>query len=125
MSPSWGYENRSVAVRVPDSDAKNRLIEYQLAGADANPYLALAVMLAGIHHGIQQKLIPGEPTVNLATEAFGLPTDLLEALRLTESSDVLKDYLGEDFIPVYCAQKRSEVATFEAAISAREYEWYL
>ena len=125
VSPSWGYENRSVAVRVPDSDAKNRRIEYRLAGADANPYLALAVMLAGIHHGIQQKLIPGEPTVNLATEAFGLPTDLLEALRLTESSDVLKDYLGEDFIPVYCAQKRSEVASFEAAISAREYEWYL
>ena len=125
VSPSWGYENRSVAVRVPDSDAKNLRIEYRLAGADANPYLALAVMLAGIHNGIQQKLIPSEPTENLATDAFGLPTDLLEALRVTESSDVLKDYLGEDFIPVYCAQKRSEVASFEAAISAREYEWYL
>ena len=125
VSPSWGFENRSVAVRVPDSDAKNRRIEYRLAGADANPYLALAVMLAGIHSGIKQALPPGEPTENLATDAFGLPTDLLDALRVTESSDVLKDYLGEDFIPIYCAQKRSEVARFEAAISAREYEWYL
>jgi len=125
VSPSWGYENRSVAVRVPDSDAKNKRIEYRLAGADANPYLALAVMLAGIHSGIKQKLIPGEATQNLATKAFGLPTDLLEALRVTESSKVLKDYLGDDFIPIYCAQKRSEVASFEAAISAREYEWYL
>jgi glutamine synthetase len=125
VSPSWGYENRSVAVRVPDSDANNRRIEYRLAGADANPYLALAVMLAGIHSGIQQKIKPGEPTENLATKAFGLPTDLLAALRVTESSEVLKDYLGEAFVPVYCAQKRSEVASFEAAISAREYEWYL
>jgi glutamine synthetase len=125
VSPSWGYENRSVAVRVPDSDAKNLRIEYRLAGADANPYLALAVMLAGIHSGMKQKLLPGEPSENLATDAYGLPTDLLEALRVTESSELLKNYLGEDFIPVYCAQKRSEVASFEAAISAREYEWYL
>ncbi len=125
VSPSWGYENRSVAVRVPNSDAKNQRIEYRLAGADANPYLALAVMLIGMHCGIQKKVDPGEPTVNLSTKAFGLPTDLLQALRLTEASEVLKSYLGEDFISVYCAQKRSETATFEAAISAREYAWYL
>jgi len=125
VSPSWGYENRSVAVRVPNSDAKNQRIEYRLAGADANPYLALAVTLAGIHWGMNKKIAPGEPTVNLSTEAFGLPTDLLQALRTTEASEVLKDYLGPEFIPVYCAQKRSEVEAFEAAISAREYEWYL
>lgn len=125
VSPSWGYENRSVAVRVPNSDAKNQRIEYRLGGADANPYLALAVMLIGIHNGMQQKITPGEPTQDLSTEAFGLPTDFLHALRVTEQSKTLKDYLGEEFVPVYCAQKRSEVATFEAAISAREYEWYL
>lgn len=125
VSPSWGYENRSVAVRVPNSNAKNQRIEYRLAGADANPYLALAVMLIGIHYGMQKQLQPGEPTVNLSTDAFGLPTDFLQALRETEASEVLKSYLGDDFIPVYCAQKRSEVATFEAAISAREYAWYL
>lgn len=125
VSPNWGYENRSVAVRVPDSDANNQRIEYRLGGADANPYLALAVMLAGIHYGIQQKLVAGEPIENLSTDAFGLPTDLLAALRVTEASDVLKDYLGDEFIPIYCAQKRSEVAAFEAAISVREYEWYL
>ena len=125
VSPSWGYENRSVAVRVPNSDAKNQRIEYRLAGADANPYLALAVVLAGIHRGLQEKSDCVAPTEDLTTEPFGLPTDFLEALRVTEASDVLKDYLGDEFIPIYCAQKRSEVETFEAAISAREYEWYL
>ncbi|MGB1310209.1 MAG: glutamine synthetase family protein [Leucothrix sp.] len=125
VSPSWGYENRSVAVRVPNSDAKNQRIEYRLGGADANPYLALAVMLTGIDYGMQQAIMPVEPTENLSTDAFGLPTDFLQALRITEASEVLKRYLGNEFVPVYCAQKRSEVATFEAAISAREYEWYL
>ena len=125
VSPSWGYENRSVAVRVPNSDAENQRIEYRLAGADANPYLALAVILTGVHHGIATKSSCTEPTENLATQPFGLPTDFLQALRLTESSVVLKDYLGKEFIPIYCAQKRSEVEAFEAAISAREYEWYL
>ena len=125
MSPSWGYENRSVAVRVPDSDAKNQRIEYRLGGADSNPYLALAVMLTGIHHGMQHSVAPSEPIENLSVEAFGLPTDLLQALRVTEASEALKNYLGQEFIPVYCAQKRSEVDAFNDAISAREYEWYL
>lgn len=125
MSPSWGYENRSVAVRVPNSDAKNQRIEYRLGGADANPYLALAAMLAGMHHGMRHEVAPNEPTENLSTESFGLPTDLLQALRVTEASEALKDYMGQDFVPVYCAQKRSEVDAFNNAISAREYEWYL
>jgi len=46
-------------------------------------------------------------------------------LRVTEASEALKNYLGQEFIPVYCAQKRSEVDAFNDAISAREYEWYL
>ena len=125
LSPTWGYENRSVAARIPSSDAKNQRIEYRVGGADANPYLALAALMASIHRGLKQALQPGPPTEELSTEAAGLPTDFREALRLTETSEVLKDYLGEDFIPVYCAQKHSEIDAFENAISGREYDWYL
>ncbi|PID45777.1 MAG: glutamine synthetase [Proteobacteria bacterium] len=125
VSPTWGYENRSVAARVPSSDDNNRRIEYRVGGADANPYLALASLLAAIHWGMAQKSDPGAPRDDLCTEASGLPTDFRQALRQTEASTVLKSYLGEDFIPVYCAQKRSEVREFEDAISSREYDWYL
>ena len=125
VSPTWGYENRSVAARVPASDAKNTRIEYRVGGADANPYLALASLLASIHWGLSAKQNPGPATEVLCEEASGIPTDLPEALRQTEASEVLKDYLGDAFIAVYCAQKRSEIEAFEAAISAREYEWYL
>lgn len=125
LSPTWGYENRSVAARIPSSDAKNQRIEYRVGGADANPYLALASLMASIHWGLKQALQPGPATEELSVESSGLPTDLRAALRLTETSEVLKEYLGEDFIPVYCAQKRSEIDAFEDAISAREYDWYL
>ena len=81
--------------------------------------------MASIHWGLKQALQPGPATEELSVESSGLPTDLRAALRLTETSEVLKEYLGEDFIPVYCAQKRSEIDAFEDAISAREYDWYL
>lgn len=125
VSPTWGYENRSVAARIPSSDAQNQRIEYRVGGADANPYLALASLMAAIHWGLKQKLQPSPASETLCTEASGLPTDFREALRLTETSEVLKSYLGEDFIPVYCAQKHSETDAFEHVILAREYEWYL
>lgn len=125
VSPTWGYENRSVAARVPSSDAQNCRIEYRVGGADANPYLALAALLASIHWGLTQKMDPGPDSEALCTEASGLPTDFRQALNFTEASTALKTYLGEDFIPVYCAQKRSEIDAFEQAISAREYDWYL
>ncbi len=125
IGPTWGYENRSVAVRVPESEADNRRIEYRVGGADGNPYLTLAALLAGMHNGMEKELDPGAPTEELSEDSFGLPTDLLDALYVTEESEVLKEYLGSEFVAVYCAQKRSEFNAYEAAISAREYDWYL
>jgi len=58
-APSWGLENRSVAVRIPKSPGSARRIEHRVAGADANPYLLLAALLAAVHHGITEQLEPG------------------------------------------------------------------
>ena len=59
VTPCWGYENRSVAMRIPKSPGAARRIEHRVAGADANPYLTLAALLAGIHHGIINGIDPG------------------------------------------------------------------
>src|SRR3546814_13937989 len=53
--------NRSVALRVPAGSGDARRIEHRVAGADANPYLALATLLAGIHKGIVARIDPGAP----------------------------------------------------------------
>ncbi len=62
VSPTWGVNNRTVPLRVPAGAAHTRHIEHRMAGADANPYLALAALLAGVHHGIRHAIDPGPAT---------------------------------------------------------------
>ncbi|MGH6885685.1 MAG: glutamine synthetase family protein, partial [Geminicoccales bacterium] len=61
MNATWGYNNRGVAVRVPVSGAADRRLEHRVAGADANPYLVAAAMLAGMLHGVEGRLVPPAP----------------------------------------------------------------
>ena len=61
LNPSWAVNNRGVALRVPHSPPANRRVEHRVAGADANPYLLAAAVLAGMHHGLTQRLDPGPP----------------------------------------------------------------
>ncbi|POZ99427.1 glutamine synthetase, partial [Pseudomonas sp. MWU12-2312b] len=60
-SPSWGLDNRTVALRVPTGSADAVRLEHRVAGADANPYLLMASVLAGVHHGLVNKIEPGAP----------------------------------------------------------------
>ena len=60
-APTWGHNNRTVALRVPTGAPGARRIEHRVAGADANPYLVLAAVLAGIHHGLTHELEPDAP----------------------------------------------------------------
>ena len=55
IAPTWGVNNRSVALRVPAGDAANRRIEHRPSGVDANPYLVAATVLAGIAKGLRRK----------------------------------------------------------------------
>src|SRR3546814_19903789 len=72
---SWGFENRSVALRVPAGSGDARRIEHRVAGADANPSLALATLLAGLPKGIAGAIAPGPPSGGHAAldSASGLP----------------------------------------------------
>jgi len=127
ISRSWGFENRSTALRVPMGDGASRRIECRVPGADANPYLALAVLLAGIHHGIVNRIDPGKPHEGNATEAFdpALPMRPRKALEVLESSRVLPLYLGSDYPRLYAACKLAEYDEFDWLISPQEYDWYL
>ena len=123
----WGLENRSVALRVPLGPGKARRIEHRVAGADANPYLALATALAGVHHGITREIAPPPPFEGNAGHAYDpeLPFRQRRALERLEASRVLADYFGADYIRAYVACKLAEVEAFENEIGPREYAWYL
>src|SRR5665213_304785 len=59
----WGVNNRSAGLRIPVGPGEARRVEHRVAGADANPYIALAAVLAGVHHGLTAKLDPGAPAL--------------------------------------------------------------
>lgn len=127
VNAAWGYNNRSVAFRVPAGEPENRRIEHRVAGADINPYLALAAILAGIHYGLENKLDPGMPAEGNACEQMddNLPFFVPSALKRMRNSKVLRDYFSDAYVDVYTEVKLLEYEKFQRRISALEYEWYL
>ena len=126
---SWGYENRTVALRVPESPNLARRIEHRVAGADANPYLVLASILAGALHGMENALEPDAPVEGDAyaeeSPRYPLPCEWQDAIARFEQSEILREYLGEEFVRVYAQAKRQERRRLNERISDVEYEAYL
>jgi len=124
INTHWAGENRTVGLRGPISGGR---IEHRVAGADANPYLVLAAILAGIDYGIENKIDPGEPMATNACDRVDpdLPLTLPRALDAFIASPVLRDYFGDVFVDIYAETKRLEFEKFNQAISIRELEWYL
>ncbi len=127
VTKSWGIDNRSVALRIPAGDSASRRFEHRVAGADANPYLVLAVLLAGIHHGLSEQIDPGPLWSGSACEEVDkdIPFDLQSALARLRESTILRSYLGETYVELYCATKLAEHESFLDQVTAREYRWYL
>ena len=128
LSPSWGYNHRSVALRIPVCDADNMRVEHRVAGADANPYLVMSAVLAGIHYGITNQCEPTEMIVEgtmMDREEVSLPIRWEAALDKFRNSEILPVYLGEEFCRVFELVRRSECDRFHAQISNLDYDWYL
>ena len=84
-------------------------------------------MLAGIHHGLTQRLDPGLPIEGNAHEQAtpNLPIHWLDALRAFDNARILPDYLGADYCHVYSACKWQEFTAFQARITPADYELYM
>jgi glutamine synthetase len=86
----------------------------------------MAVTLAGMLHGMENKLDPGAATeAAVAGRDEALPLDLRKALATTLEDGALGEFMGRDFIELYCRHRAAEIADFENHINAREYDWYL
>jgi len=127
LNPTWAVNNRGVALRIPASTAENRRVEHRVAGADANPYLLAASVLAGIHRGITQQLDPGPALSGNAyrDRTTRLPITWPEAAFEFERSDFVREYFGADFQQLFVTTRRGELQEFESHITPLEYEWYV
>lgn len=122
---TWGMDNRSAAIRVITAGKATR-VEHRVAGADCNPYLAIAGILAGAMHGLRGKLDPGRPIDGEERDGFDpLPVNWDDAIDMFDASDVLGEYLGLEYQDLFSACKRQEQAEFRRRVTDVEYDAYL
>lgn len=130
VAPTWGVNNRTVSFRVPAGAPHTRHVEHRVAGADAHPTLALAALLAGVHHGISNKIDPGPAIVGdgyaqAAQSGERIPTNWFAAVDRFAESEIMKAYLGERFVRMFATVKRVEQERYQSVIPNTDFDWYL
>jgi glutamine synthetase len=121
-SISWGRDNRTCGFRVVGHGASRRA-ECRIPGADVNPYLGYAALLAAGLDGIEHETDPGPELVGNAYEAGQaepFPSTLREAVELWERSEFAKQTFGEEVWSHYLNYGRTEQRLFDEVVT--DYE---
>jgi glutamine synthetase len=126
---TWGVENRTTALRVIPGGEKSQRVEYRIAAADINPYIALAASIGSGLWGIQNKV---EPTKMVSGNAYeqtfsdkqGLPATLYEAAGRLRKSKAARELFGDDFVDHYAQSREWEEREFRKAITDWELSRY-
>ena len=126
---AWGIENRTCALRVIPGSAKAQRVEYRVAAADANPYLALAAAVASGLHGIEHGLEPPEPVQGNAydkkfPQRWRLPPTLWDAAQRFKKSAPARAAFGDDFVDHFAATREWEEREYRKHITDWEMERY-
>jgi glutamine synthetase len=128
VNVSWGFENRSCALRViRGTDPRRARIECRRPGADANPYLALAALVASAADGLRRGAEPPEPVEGDAyarDDLPALPGSLESALAAFRADEGLRTALGEEFSEYYATSREWELSAWRESVSDWERERY-
>ncbi|MCL4106119.1 UNVERIFIED_CONTAM: hypothetical protein GTU68_058425 [Idotea baltica] len=123
---NWGFDNRTTAFRVPQSEPAATRVENRFPGADVNPYLAFAATLASGYLGMKGQLSPTEPHRGTANEGgIEVARSLEEGLRGLSENPELGPIFGDLFLRAYSAVKLNEFEQFNRVVSAWEREHLL
>ena len=120
---AWGHDNRTCGFRVVGHGASRRP-ETRIPGADVNPYLSFAALIASGLHGIEQGLEPSPPLDGNAyvSDAERFPVTLREAISALESGTMARAALGDDVVDHYLNYARTEQQLFDAVVTCYERE---
>jgi len=126
---SWGVDNRTCALRAIPGSAKSQRVEYRIAAADANPYLALAASVGSGLWGIENKIEPTAPIEGNAYEKtfpknMKIPTTLWEAAQRLKASKASRELFGDEFVEHFAATREWEEREFRRHITDWELERY-
>lgn len=125
---SWGYDNRTTAVRILNGDKKSTRLEMRVAGSDTNPYLAMAASLASGLYGIKNNLKLEAPAVignaYSKSDAMKLPTNLLQATQQMAQSTIANEIFGETFVQHFTKTREWEWREFSKTVTDWELKRY-
>ena len=132
---AWSYRSANALVRVPSPQGGVQRIEVRSADASCNPYLAMAVLVASIAHGIRNHLLPGDPLIGStydlndrerdARRIRMLPKSLRQALAELEKDAVVRGALGDHIYHAFRDAKLEEYERYRRAVHPWEREAYL
>ena len=127
LAPTWGVDNRTVALRIPGEGGAATRIEHRVAGADANPYILVTALLGAMAEGIEKKAAPGQRITGNAYEQVppSLPASWEAGLAAFADSPFIERCFGADFQRLYHRVKAEERAKFERIVTPTEYDWYV
>jgi glutamine synthetase len=126
VTASWGVDNRTAAIRAIAGSPKGARLEHRRAGADVNPYLAIAAMLAGGLHGIAEKLEAPDPATGDAVADGRFPrlaTTLADAVDALRGSAVAPGLLGREFVDHYLLSREVELRLWREWEAEQVTEW--
>lgn len=127
---NWGYDNRTVGLRVIEGEESSVRIEKRDAAADCNPYYLLACDIAAGLDGIEQKLEPTSPCIGDGYEpgregAGQLPTLLADAVTLAEHSEFMRKVFGDHRLNIWLQQARREIEFINNQVTQVELDRYI
>jgi len=124
---TWGFDNRTVSCRVLGTSPTSIRAEWRVGGADVNPYLAVAGLLASMRDGMTRKSDPGQPREGDAYQqevSIRFPTHLGLAADAFASSRFAEKSLGADVVEQYALTAQWEWSRFQEAVTDWELDRY-
>lgn len=128
VKPTWGLDNRTASFRVIAGSPKATRLETRCPGADVNPYLAMAAVIAAGLHGVEKGLKLSTPPIT-GTNQGGenvprAPRTLIETARIFRESQVARDWLGDTFVEHFAATREWEWRQWQDAVTDWEMKRY-
>jgi glutamine synthetase len=125
VRPNWGFNNRSVSIRIPAARGAGTRFEHRVAAADANPYLLLSAILAGVHHGIAEKLaLPPPASGDTYADGHVRAPSWERAIDTFATSALAERYFGRPFVDLVTAVKRHEWDLYHRPVPEQDFRWY-
>ncbi len=128
VKPTWGIDNRTASFRVIAGSPKSTRLETRCPGADINPYLAVAALVAAGLHGVEKNLkLTAKPITgtNVGAEKIPrAPRSLAATTEIFKQSQVARDWLGDDFVEHFALTREWEWRQWQDGVTDWELKRY-